>query len=166
VPSGAQASVTSGGTGALLMGGPELLAGTRAALALYPFRRFGSPDQMFLSQEATSALAAAVDTTGRPLLPSVGAQNSVGTGNTVTQGWYIDGMTAVPAWSMTGNGAGDADVLIFNSQDVWAWESPLLVFRFEERGGPARIDLALYGYFATRILRPVGFSAVRHTDNA
>lgn len=162
VPSGAQASTTTGGTG-VAASGDELIAGIRAALALYPFRRFGAPDRAYLSQEATSALAGAIDTTGRPLLPSVGSVNSVGTGNTVSQGWFIDGLTFVPAWSMTGNTSGDADVIILNSGDVWAWESPLLMFRFEERGGPARIDLALFGYFATRILRPVGLAGIRHT---
>jgi len=163
VPSGAQASTTTGSAGGLAAGGDELVAGIRAALALYPFRRFAAPDRAFLSQEGTSSLAAAVGSDGRPLLPSVGAANTVGVGNAVNGGWYIDGLTFQPAWSMTGNTSGDADVVIFNSSDVWAWESPLLMFRFEERGGPARIDLALFGYFATRILRPVGFSAIRHT---
>jgi hypothetical protein len=158
VPSGAQvASPNTNGQG------DELLAGIRSALALYPFRRFSAPDQAFISQEATSELASAVGSDGRPLLPSVGASNTAGVGNAVTQGWYIDGLTFTPAWSMTGNAPTDADVLIFNSSDAWAWESPLLMFRFEERGGPARIDLALFGYFATRILRPIGFAAVRHT---
>lgn len=165
VPSGAQAATTSGGAGAL-KGGPELLAGIRSALALYPFRRFAAPDRAHLSQEATSALAEAVGSDGRPLLPSVGAQNTAGLGNAVTQGWFIDGLAFAPTWSMTGNAAGDADVLMYNSNDIWAWESPLLTFRFEERGGPARIDLALFGYFATRLLRPVGLSAIRHTDAA
>lgn len=163
VPSGAQVATTTGGAGAL-MGGPELLAGIRAALALYPFRRFAAPNRAHLSQEGTSALATAVGTDGRPLLPSIGAQNSAGVGNAVTQGWFIDGLPFQPTWSLTGNAAGDADVLFYNSNDIWAWESPLLTFRFEERGGPARIDLALFGYFATRILRPRGLSAIRHTD--
>ncbi|HEX2550095.1 MAG TPA: HK97 family phage prohead protease [Nocardioidaceae bacterium] len=169
VPSGAQARLTNGlnGTGATgTATEKDLVAGIRAQLALYPFRRFGAPDRMYLSQEGTSALASAVGSDGRPLLPSVGAANTVGVGNAVQGGWYIDGLTAVPAWSMTGNAITDADVLIFNSSDVWAWESPLLMFRFEERGGPARIDLALFGYFATRILRPVGFSAVRFSTVA
>ena len=156
VPSGAQVGANT------TTDGKTFLAGIRAALALFPFRRFAPPDQMFLSQEGTSLLAAAVDTTGHPLLPSVGATNTVGVGNAVSNGWYVDGLTAVPAWSMVNNATTDADALIFNSGDVWAWESPLLMFRFEERGGPARIDLALFGYFATRILRPVGFAAVRH----
>ena len=156
VPSGAQASTTSGQ-------GDELIAGIRAALALYPFRRFAAPNHAHLSSEATSALASAVGSDGRPLLPSVGAQNTVGLGNAVSQGWFVDGLTFVPTWSMSGNASGDADVLLFNSADVWAWESPLLMFRFEERGGPARIDLSLFGYFATRILRPIGLAGIRHT---
>ena len=164
VPSGAQARLVNGlnGTGALgTSTEKDLIAGIRSQLALYPFRRFAAPDQMYLSQEGTSAMATALDTTGRPLLPSVGAQNTVGVGNAVNNGWYIDGLTAVPAWSMSGNAITDADVIIFNSADVWAWESPLLMFRFEERGGPARIDLALFGYFSTRVLRPIGLSGVR-----
>ena len=157
VPSGAQVSTTSGQ-------GDELILGVRSALALYPFRRFAAPNRGFLSQEGTTQVATAVDTTGRPLLPSVGPQNTVGTGAAGDGGgWLVDTQTFSPAWSMTGNTSGDADVLFFNSQDVWCWESPLLIFRFEERGGPARIDLALFGYFATRILRPRGFAAVRHT---
>jgi phage head maturation protease len=156
VPSGAQVAVTTGQ-------GDELLAGVRGALALYPFRRFAAPNRLLLSSEGTSAFASAVGTDGRPLLPSVGAQNAVGLGNAVTQGWFVDGLAAVPAWSLSGNAAGDADVLIFNSNDVWYWESALLTFRFEERSGPANIDLALFGYSATRLLRPIGLSALRHT---
>lgn len=156
VPSGAQAATTSGQ-------GDELLTGVRGALALYPFRRFAAPNRALLSQEATSAFATAVGTDGRPLLPSIGAQNASGVGNAVTQGWFVDGLPFQPCWSLTGNASGDTDVLIYNSNDVWAWESPLLTFRFEERGGPARIDLALFGYFATRLLRPVGLSSIRHT---
>lgn len=155
VPSGAQASTTTGQ-------GDELLAGIRSQLALYQFRRFAAPDRGFLSQEGTTAIATAVDSTGRPLVPAVGPQNAFGSGS-ANGGWQVDNMVVTPAWSMTGNASGDADVLLFNSSDVWAWESPLLMFRFEERGGPARIDLALFGYFATRVLRPVGLAAVRHT---
>lgn len=164
VPSGAQVSNTASGaaTEDASFGGAALLRGVRNALALYAFRRFAAPNRMHLSQEGTSAFAAAVGSDGRPLLPSVGATNTVGVGNAQTQGWFVDGLVAQPTWSMSGNAAGDADVLIFNSQDVWAWESPLLTFRFEERNGPALIELALFGYFACRLIRPVGLAAIRH----
>lgn len=167
VPSGAQVSTTTGGSAASgTFGGEKLLPGIRNALAKYPFVRFGAPNRMHLSAEGTSAFAGAVGSDGRPLLPSVGAQNSAGVGNAVTQGWFVDGLAAMPTWSMTGNAAGDADVLIYNSNDVWAWESPLLTFRFEEKSGPALIELALFGYFATRVVRPAGIAAVRHTVGA
>lgn len=156
VPSGAQVSTTSGQ-------GDELLIGVRTATALYPFRRFGRMNRAHISQEATTAFATAVDTTGRPLLPYVGAMNSVGTGNAQVEGYNVDGLPYQPTWSMTGNAAGDADVIGFNSADVWAWESGLLMFRFEERNGPANIDLALFGYFATQVLRAVGLMGIRHT---
>lgn len=164
VPSGAQAALISGGDGEGGSGTPDgadLVGGVRRQLALYPFRRFNAPNRAHLSSTATSLLAGAVGSDGRPLLPSVGAQNTAGLGNAVQQGWFIDGLAFQPTWSMTGAATTDAAVMIFNSADVWAWESPLLMFRFEERNGPARIDLALFGYFATRILRPVGLSSLR-----
>lgn len=156
VPSGAQVSTSSGQ-------GDELLAAVRAANALYPFRRFGAANRAHISQEAASAYAAAVDGANRPLLPYEAPQNVVGTSSPMQGGYRVDGLLHQPTWSMTGNTADDADVIEFNSQDVWAWESGLLMFRFEERNGPAFIDLALFGYFATRVLRAVGLMAVRHT---
>ena len=156
VPSGAQVYTSSGQ-------GDELLLKLREGTSIYPFKRFGRMNRGHLSQEATTAFATAVDTTGRPLLAFVGSQNAVGTGNAQANGYNVDGLTYEPTWSMTGNAAGDADVLGFNSSDVWAWESGLLMFRFEERNGPANIDLALFGYFATQVLRGVGLMAIRHT---
>jgi hypothetical protein len=46
---------------------------------------------------------------------------------------------------------------------VWVWESPLLTFRFEEKQGPANIELNIFGYFGTHLLRPVGLSGIRIT---
>jgi HK97 family phage prohead protease/HK97 family phage major capsid protein len=162
VPSGAQGStvdVTTDDNGAILV------RHLRARLAAYPFARFGAPTTGLLNQEATSLLATAVDDVGRPLLPSIGAQNSAGLGNAVAQGWMIDGLPFVPAWSMSGTADADTKALIMARPDAWAWESPVLTFRFEERSGPAVIDLALFGYFATHVLRPVGLSGVRITDD-
>jgi hypothetical protein len=162
VPSGAQVR-TATGTAAGGLAGAALLDGIRAAMAEYPFRRFAAPDITLMSQEATTAFAGAKDTTGRPLLPSVGATNTNGLGNALTQGWFVDGLAHVPAWAISLNAAGDADTFMLNRADAWIWESPLLTFRYEERSGPAVIDLALFGYFATHLLRPVGLSSVRLT---
>lgn len=167
VPSGAQASTTTGGSAAAgTFGGLELLRGLRAALALYPFRRFGSPTRMLLSQEATSAFATAEDANNRPLLASVSPQNGWGVGNAASNMWDVDGLMAIPAWAISGNAAGDADVFIVNTNDAWVWESPVLSFRFEEKQGPEIIELALFGYFAVHVLRPVGLAGIRHTVGA
>lgn len=159
VPSGAQAATVVATAGSE----EDLVYALRGALAVYPFRRFAAPNMALLGQNATTLLAGAKDTTGRPLLPSVGAQNASGLGNAVTQGWFIDGLGHIPAWAMTGTAAGDAQVITMNSSDVWAWESPVLAFRFEEKQGPELIELALFGYFATHVLRPVGLSGMRIT---
>jgi hypothetical protein len=73
----------------------------------------------------------------------------------------VDGLAFRPAWAMTEN-VGDEAAIILNRNDVWAWESPLLTFRFEEKQGPAVIELALFAYFATKVLRPAGLSSLRY----
>lgn len=158
VPSGAQAIQSASGAATALP------VDIRKALALYPFRRFASPSAALMGQVPTSALASVLGTDNRPLFPSVGAQNASGVGNAVSQGWFIDGLAFVPAWAISGVvGANDTHVFIFNSLDVWAWESPLLTFRYEEKSGPALIELALFGYFGAHVLRPVGLSGIRMT---
>lgn len=162
VPSGV-AVTTATGVGSTGAAGVALLDTVRDQLVAYPFRRFASPDRLALSLEAAQQLAKAKDGQGRPLLPRLGATNATGTVGTLDQAFDIDGLAGRPAWSMSGNAAGDADTLLWNSADVWAWESPLLTFQYNERSGPALIELALFGYFAVRILRPSGISAVRLT---
>lgn len=159
VPSGAQAATFVGSTGTP----PALIAGIRSRLAAYPFNRFASPEIALMGQNATTILATSVDTTGRPIFPSIGAQNTSGIGNAVTQGWNVDGMAFVPGWAITGTAAGDTQIFTLNRADLWVWESPLLTFRFEEKQGPANIELNVFGYFATHLLRPVGLSGIRIT---
>jgi HK97 family phage prohead protease len=159
VPSGAQAATYVGSTGTP----PALIAGIRARLAAYPFNRFASPTISLMGQNATTILATSVDTTGRPIFPSIGATNTSGIGNAVTQGWNVDGLAFIPAWAVTGVAAGDTQIFTLNRADLWVWESPLLTFRFEEKQGPANIELNVFGYFATHLLRPVGLSGIRIT---
>lgn len=139
------------------------VSAAREHLANYSFERFAAPTGAVISRKVTENFANAVDTTERPLLPSVGAQNTSGLGNAVTQGWFIDGLAFVPAWAVTevaAAGGGDDVILILNRQDFWTWQSPLLTFRFEEKKGPALIELALFGYYATHLLRPAGLFTV------
>ncbi|WP_422734003.1 phage major capsid protein [Micromonospora sp. WMMD558] len=162
VPSGAQAA-TFASTGGTPYAEAALIKGIRAQLAAYPFKRFGAPGIALMGQNATSIMATVTDSTGRPLFPSIGATNAAGLGNAITQGWSVDGMPFVPAWAMTGVAAGDSQILMLNPSDAWVWASPTLTFKFEEKSGPALIELALFGYFATHLLRPVGLSGIRIT---
>ncbi|HTE69886.1 MAG TPA: phage major capsid protein, partial [Actinomycetes bacterium] len=156
VPSGSQAFQSANAAGTI--------DALRSQLAKYPFRRFASPTLALMGQVATTVLATAEDTTGRPLFPSVGAQNATGLGNAVTQGWFVDGLAFRPAWAITSAvGATDTHIFFINRADAWVWESPVLAFRFEEKSGPQIIELALFGYFATHLLRPVGLSGIRQT---
>jgi HK97 family phage major capsid protein len=158
VPSGSQAATVAA------VASPKLLVDAlRIALAKYPFARFAAPSMALMGSNPTTLLATAKDTTDRPLLPSTGATNSAGLGNSVTQGWFIDGLAHIPAWVVTGTAAGDTQVFTLNRNDLWVWESPVLAFRFEEKSGPQIIELALFGYFATHLLRPVGLSGMRIT---
>jgi hypothetical protein len=157
VPSGAQASTYAVAANAFI-------PGIRKELARYPFNRFAFPSIAAMGLNATQAIAAAVDGSGRPMFPWMslgGPNNAAGVG--MQGGWLIDGLLFVPAWSMTGVAAGDSQILIQNQSDAWVWESPLLTFRFEEKQGPALIELALFGYFGTHQLRPVGLSGIRLT---
>jgi hypothetical protein len=161
VPSGAQASTVN--VGAANANAYLLVYALRAGLAAYPFRRFAAPTDALMGQNATTLLAGARDTTNRPLLPSIGAQNAGGLGNAMTQGWDIDGLAHRPAWAMTGVAAGDAQVITLARPDVWVWESPLLTFRYEEKQGPANIELNIFGYYGQHVLRPVGLAGTRIT---
>lgn len=64
---------------------------------------------------------------------------------------------------ITGTAAGDGDVFVTGRGDLWAWSSPLLEFSYGERSGPAMVELAVYGYFATRLIKAAGLAAIRHT---
>lgn len=165
VPSGAAVvAVGPGGSvGSVSDEGALLLAAVRQQIVEYPFRRFAAPNRLALSKEAATAFALAVDSTGRPLLPRIGAMNAAGGVRTLDQAFDIDGMAGVPAWSITGNTEADFDTAMWNDQDIWCWESPTLFFKYEEVAGPANIDLVLFGYFAVEILRGNSFSAVRLT---
>jgi HK97 family phage prohead protease len=158
VPSGAQAVTVARGTD-----NQGLVAQIRSSLASYTFARFAQPTLALMGPTATGYLAAALDTMKRPLFPYIGPYNSVGTGNAVSQGWQVDGLNFIPAWGATGTAAGDTQIFILNRADLWVWESPLLQFRFEEKQGPANIELNIFGYFATHLLRPVGLSGIRIT---
>jgi len=127
----------------------------RDELDEYAFTRFAFPTGGAVSKAASAAIAGSVDLSERPLIPAVGPQNAFGQANAGQGVWPIDGVAFSKAWAMTG-GAGNSEVFIVNRADAYVWESPTLTFRFEEKQGPEIIEMALFGYFATKVLRPTG----------
>jgi len=158
VPSGAQAVTTAGGTD-----NQTLAKALRKAIADYFFARFMPITGAAMGQGATGRLVQAVDTTQRPLFPWVAPSNPQGLANASSGGYQVDQVNIVPAWAMTGVAAGDSQIFLVRSSDLWVWESPLLTFRFEEKQGPANIELNIFAYFGTALLRPVGLSGIRIT---
>lgn len=55
---------------------------------------------------------------------------------------------------------GGVAAVVAARDSVWCWESPTRTFRYDERSGPGRIELSLYGYFACRVLRPSGVATL------
>jgi HK97 family phage prohead protease len=158
VPSGAQAVTTAGGTD-----NQTLVKAIRKAVADYWFARFAPPTGAAMGQGATARLAQAFDTTQRPLFPWTGGMNAAGVANPPAAGYQVDSLTFQPAWAMTGVAAGDSQMFLIKASDLWVWESPLLTFRFEEKQGPANIELNIFAYFGTALIRPVGLSGIRIT---
>jgi HK97 family phage major capsid protein len=64
---------------------------------------------------------------------------------------------------ISGVAAGDGDVFVLGSGDLWAWSSGLLQFQYYERQGPGMVDLSVWGYFAAKVVNPRGVSSIRHT---
>jgi hypothetical protein len=137
------------------------IEGIRLMEAEFSAHRFLAPDRLLAGPTGFSGLCRAVDDVGRPLFPFVGAQNALGTVGRAAQALAIDGIACPNAWSMTST---YDDVLLFNSVDVLAGESPLLTFRFEEKGGPENIYLNIWGYFCFQILRYTGIHACNWTE--
>jgi HK97 family phage prohead protease len=126
----------------------------------FPGHRFLTPDRMLASPTGYGALLRAVDDVGRPMFPFTNPSNAGGTTGRAAGSLNVDGMLVPNAWSMTST---YNDVVAFSSPDILVGESPMLTFRFEEKGGPENIYLNIWAYFATQILRPAGVHAINYT---
>lgn len=104
-----------------------------AAFVGLQFVRGGfSMDQAFGQVDLYKALAAAEDTTGRPLLPALGPMNTNGTSRARWSGLDMNGVTMLPAWALAASGSVVASSYLFDSDVVWAWAST-----------PQRLDITL-----------------------
>lgn len=149
---------TLGATGSVDGDGVDLVQALKLQLATAHFRRGGNRlDRLVSEQDAYVAAANAVDTNNRPLLPYLGVSNSDGTVASGLAGLNLAGYPMLPAWALTQYS------FLFASASVWTWNSPVQGFRFEEKNGPAVIDLAIFGLNANAVLRSSDVVRVAYT---
>jgi hypothetical protein len=133
VPNGAMARTSAG---AAL---PQDLA---SELLLFPNYRKAAPRRVVASTRST--VSTALSTLNLTLLP-------------------FQDVDIAMSWAISGTAAGDGDVFILGTGDVWAWSSPLLKLTYPEKAGPQTIQVSLWGYAATRVIKPLGVASIRHT---
>ncbi len=122
-----------------------------AALTLLQFVRGGFSMDMAPTQvDLYKALAAAEDSTGRPLLPPVGPMNSVGTAQTRYAGLDVNGVLFTPAWALAATGSVVASSYLFDRAVVHGWASTpqRLDITMTE---VAHVYIGLWGYKAAAI---------------
>jgi len=142
-------------------GNDLMIDGVREMSADYGAHRFLEPDTLLASPTGFKALTKAIDDIGRPIAPFMAGQNAMGTYGRARRVMDVDGFAVPNVWSMTST---YDDLLMFVSTDLLVGESPLLTFRFEEKGGPENIYLNTWGYFAFQILRYTGIHACNYTS--
>lgn len=117
------------------------------ALALLNFVRGGfSMDAAFTQVDLYKKLVAAEDSTGRPLLPPLGPQNTIGTARGRWSGLDVNGVAFLPAWALAASGTVAASSYLFDRASVWAWAS--VPQRLDFQFAVATIDMGLWGYKA------------------
>jgi HK97 family phage prohead protease len=95
-----------------------------------------------------NTLSAETDGAGRPMLPYTQPMNALGGPTAGWTGVSVDGVE----WVKSSRIATDVAYPVV-SGDVHVAESRLLSFRFEEVEGPGIVKLALWAYFAAKVLR-------------
>lgn len=151
-------AATLGATGTVSGDGADLIQALKLQLATAHFRRGGNRlDRLVSEQDAYVAAATAVDNDNRPLLPYLSVVNADGTVQAGLAGLNLAGYPMLPAWALASYS------FLFASQSVWTWNSPVQGFRFEEKNGPAVIDLAIFGFNANAVLRASDVVRVAYT---
>lgn len=101
-----------------------------------------------MSTSYYTTLLADVDSTGRPHLASISPLNAVGEASPGWTGAHVDGVELVKS----GRIAADTGFIV-KSDDVLVGESAVQTFRYDEVEGPGVVKLALFSYFAAKVLR-------------
>lgn len=115
--------------------------------------------RLVLDGSLFSALVNASDTTGRKLLPVIGAQNAQGGTSATFNAVQLGAMTGRAAWPL-GSGVA-AQSYLLNPSRVWAWASPPRRFTFEYQ--VSTVTLAIWGHTAAEVIEDAGVRPIDYT---
>jgi HK97 family phage prohead protease len=117
------------------------------------FTAFASDGKLF------PALVSAADDAGRPLLPILGPANAQGSTGEGFDRVMVGNQEVRAAWAL---GATNASLSFnFVPTSVWCWTSPPQRFTFEYQ--LKSVDMAIWGYCATAILRDSDVKPIDYT---
>ena len=117
------------------------------------YSRFAADGMLF------KAMANAADSTGRKLLPVIGATNAQGSTSGGFDQIALGNLTAQAAWALGANNA--ANSYLFVPSSVWAWASAPKKFVFEYQ--VKSVDLAIWGYMGAACLRDSDVKRIDYT---
>ncbi|GAB3990098.1 HK97 family phage prohead protease [Nocardioides marmoraquaticus] len=116
--------------------------------------------RMALDGQLFKALVNAADGSGRKLLPVLSPQNAQGTIEGAFDRVQLGTLTGRAAWAL--GAANSSNSYLFVPSSVWAWASAPKKFVFEYR--VAAIDLAIWGYTASAVLRDSDVKRLDYTS--
>lgn len=105
-------------------------------------------------------LAAAVDSTGRKLLPQYGPTNANGQARSRFKSLDVGGYEFAPAWSLGATSAASSNSWLIDPQAVHVWNSAPQRLQFEYR--VAYIDLGIWGYVASAVTDAAGVRQITY----
>jgi len=111
-------------------------------------------------QDLYRKLAAAVDSTGRKLLPIYGPTNANGGASSKFRMLDVAGVPFAPVWSLGAAGTAPESSYLVDSDSVHVWNSAPQRLEFQYR--VAYVDLAIWGYVATAITDIAGVREITY----
>jgi HK97 family phage major capsid protein len=150
----------TGGTGAG-QSGADLIRGLTSAVANMFLDRHLPAEGIFTNGTDWANLVAAVDGSGRPLMPYIGPVNS--NGELTAPGAQVGVIAGVPTM---GNWAilSALNEIVARRNDARQWASAVLDVRLMERNGPQSVVFAIWQYFAFAVLEPKGVRKWTYTN--
>jgi len=120
-----------------------------ARMVTYQANRKRAAEIFLAGSDLFVELVAQVDGAGRPMNPAISATNAPGSIGGGAMSVSVAGLTTPYVPVLTGGVLGARS-------DFATFESGLRTWRWEEKSGPAIIELAAFGYIGCAVLRPLG----------